>query len=90
MELDDNNNNSIFSIKFQKISSELEIGESFLKCITGDTVHFDIPMNNLRTFMQTKPDSILFNFYQNDEMYKVTITSKHCISIIKFLESITM
>ena len=88
MELDDTDE-SIFSVKFQKISSELEINESSLKCITGDTVHFDIPISNLRTFMQTKPHSILLNFYQNDELFQATITSKHCISIIKFLESIT-
>jgi len=83
-----NQNQSIFSIKFEKYTSELEISESSIRCITGDTVHFDIPINDLRVYVQTKHNKILFSFYQNDISKQITISSKHCISIIKYLDSL--
>jgi len=80
-------NQSIFSIKFEKYTAELEISESSIRCITGDTVHFDIPINQLRVYIQTNHNKILFSFYQ-DKLKQITITSKHCISIIKYLDSL--
>lgn len=80
---------SIFSIKFEKYTAELEINKSSIKCVTGDIVHFDIPINQLRAYMQTKHNKILFDFYQDNESKQITISSKHCISIIKYLDSLT-
>ncbi len=51
-------NQSIFSIKFEKYSAELEISESSLRCVTGDITHFDIPMDNLRVYVQTSYNKI--------------------------------
>jgi len=81
-------NQSIFSIKFEKYSAELEISESSLRCITGDIIHFDIPMDDLRTYVQISHNVILFSFYKNKESKQITISSKHCISIIKYLDSL--
>jgi len=80
-------NQSIFSIKFEKYTAELEISELSLRCVTGDIIHFDIPMDSLRAYVQTNHNKILFSFYQ-DKFKQTTITSKHCISIIKFLDSL--
>jgi len=80
-------NQSIFSIKFEKYTAELEINELFLKCITGDIIHFDIPMDELRVYVQISYNKILFNFYR-DKLFQVTISSKHCISILKYLDLI--
>ncbi len=80
-------NQSIFSIKFEKYTAELEISESSLRCVTGDIIHFDITINQLRAYMQTNHNTILFSFYQ-DELKQITISSKHCISINKFLDSL--
>ncbi len=79
-------NQSIFSIKFEKYTAELEISES-IKCVTGDIIHFDIPMDNLRAYAQISHNTVLFSFYQ-DELKQITITSKHCISILKCLDSL--
>ena len=76
---------SIFPIKFEKYSAELEINKSGLKCVTGDIIHFDIPMDKLRAYVQTAHNKILFNFYR-DKLFQVTITSKCCISILKYLD----
>jgi len=38
------NNQSIFSIKFEKYTAELEINKSSLKCVTGEIIHFNIPL----------------------------------------------
>ena len=80
------NSQSIFSVKFQKISAELEINDDFLRCVTGDTLHFEISTNDLRTYVQSRPNTILFNFYQNNQLFQASITSKHCNNIIKSLE----
>ena len=83
-------NQSIFSIKFEKYTAELEINESSessVRCVTGDIIHFDIPINHLRAYVQIFHNTILFSFYQ-DELKQTTITSKHCISIIKYLDSL--
>lgn len=81
-----NETQSIFSVKFEKYLAELEISELSLRCVTGDIIHFDIPMNDLRTYVQTTHNKILFSFYQ-DKLFQITISSKHCISIIKYLDS---
>lgn len=78
---------SIFSIKFEKYTAELEISELSLRCVTGDIIHFDIQINQLRAYIQTTHNTILFSFYKN-ELYQVTISSKHCISILKYLDSL--
>ena len=78
-------NQSIFSVKFEKYSAELEISESSIRCVTVDVIHFDIPMDNFRAYMQTNHNTILFCFYQ-DELKQITITSKHCISILRYLD----
>ncbi len=83
-----NQNQSIFSIKFEKYSAELEISESALRCVTDDIIHFDIPMERLRAYVQSKPNTVLFSFYQNDIPKQTTITSKHCISILKYFDSL--
>ncbi len=82
-----NQNQSIFSIKFEKYTAELEISESTLRCVTGDIIHFDIPINELRAYVQISHNTVLFSFYQ-DELKQITISSKHCINIIKFLDSL--
>jgi len=81
------NNQSIFSIKFEKYTAKLEINESSLKCVTGEIIHFNIPMDKLQAYMQTAHNKILFNFYK-DKLFQVTITSKHCISTLKHLDSL--
>lgn len=80
-------NKSIFSVKFEKYTAELEISELSLRCVTGDIIHFDIRMNNLRAYVQISHNTILFSFYQ-DELFQITITSKYCISILKHLDSL--
>ena len=80
-------NQSIFSIKFEKYTAELEVSELSLRCVTGDIVHFDIPMDELRVYVQTNHNKILFSFYQ-DKLFQITISSKHCISILKHLDSL--
>ena len=83
-----NETQSIFSIKFEKYTAELEISESSLRCVTGDIMHFDIPMDDLRAYVQINHNKILFGFYQ-DKLFQITITSKHCINILKHLDSLT-
>ena len=82
-------NQSIFSVKFEKYMAELEINESSIRCVTGDVLHFDIPISELRAYVQSSSNKILFSFYQDNELFQITITSKHCISIIKYLDSLT-
>ena len=79
-------NQSIFSVKFEKYSAELEINESSIRCVTGGIIHFDIPRDELRVYVQTNHNKILFSFYQ-DKLKQITITSKYCISILKYLDS---
>jgi len=81
-------NQSIFSIKFEKYSAELEISESSLRCVTGDMIHFDIPMDQLRVYVQTSYNKILFSFYQDNKSFQIPISSKHCISILNNLDSL--
>ncbi len=81
-------NKSIFSVKFEKYTAELEISESSIRCVTGDIIHFDITMDELRAYMQTNHNTILFGFYQDDISKQITISSKHCINILKYLDSI--
>ena len=83
-----NETKSIFSIKFEKYTAELEISELSLRCVTGGIVHFDIPMDELRTYVQTNHNKILFSFYQDNKLFQITISSKYCISILKVLDSI--
>lgn len=83
-----NETQSIFSVKFEKYTAELEIIESSLRCVTGDIVHFDIPMDDLRAYVQTAHNLILFSFYQYNELLQITTSSKHCISILKHLDSL--
>ena len=80
-------NQSIFSIKIQKIIAELEINSDFIRCTTNATVHFDIPLSNLRSYGLVKPNHILMNFYQNEELYQVTINSNHSVGILNVLDS---
>jgi len=82
-----NETQSIFSIKFEKYLAELEISELSIRCVTGDIIHFDIPINQLRVYVQSSSNKILFSFYQN-KLKQITITSKHCISILKYLDSL--
>ena len=79
---------SIFSIKFEKYTAELEISELSLRCVTGDIIHFDIPMEQLRAYVQISHNTILFSFYKNKKLKQITISSKHCISILKYLDSL--
>jgi len=83
-----NQNQSIFSIKFEKYTAELEISELSLRCVTGDIIHFDITLERLRAYVQTNHNTILFSFYQNNESKQIIISSKHCISILKYLDSL--
>ena len=82
-------NQSIFSVKFERYTAELEVSESYMRCVTGDIIHFDIPRDELRAYVQTTHNTILFSFYQDNELFQITITSKHCISILKYLNSLT-
>ena len=80
-------NKSIFSVKFEKYTAELEISESCMRCVTGDVIHFDIPISELWAYVQISHNTILFSFYQNNKLFQIIISSKHCISIIKYLDS---
>lgn len=80
-----NSNQTLFTVKFQKILSELEINESTIKCVTGKTTHFEIDRDELRSFIPISSSKILINFYSKNELYQVTISSKHCINIMKSL-----
>ncbi len=82
--------NQIISVKVNNVSAELEISHNTIKCITGDTIHFEISPENLRSFLHIRANKILLNFVQNDELYQTTITSKHCLNIIKGLEQKTI
>jgi len=83
-----NKNQSIFSIKFEKYTAELEISELSLRCVMGDITHWDIPLNDLREYMQSNHNKILFCFYQG-KPFQITISSRHCISILKYLDLLT-
>lgn len=76
----------IIAVKINNISAELELSQHTIKCITGETVHFEISYENLRSFLHVRANKILLNFIQNDELFQTTITSKHCLNIIKYLE----
>ncbi len=87
LEVNMSQDQSIFSIKFEKYTAELEISESTLRCVTGDIIHFDIPMEQFRAYVQISHNTVLFSFYQS-KLKQITITSKHCISILKYLDSL--
>lgn len=57
----------IIAVKINDISAELEISQNAIKCVTGDTVHFEISYENISTFLHTRANKILLNFVQNDE-----------------------
>ena len=78
-------NQSIFSVKFEKYTAELEISELSIRCVTGDITHWNIPISELRAYVQTSHNTVLFSFYKN-ELYQVAISSKHCISILNNLD----
>jgi len=80
---------NIFSIKTSnKQIAELELTESSIKCIIGNDIQFDILVKYLRSYAQIRPNHILFNFFQNDQLYQVVIISKNCMNIINILDSI--
>ena len=82
-------NQNIFSVKTSdKQIAELEITDSSLRCIIGESVYFDIELQYLRSYAQTKPNQILLNFYINDQLNQVVLKSKICINIINALDLI--
>ncbi|MCJ8307365.1 MAG: hypothetical protein HRU07_09990 [Nitrosopumilus sp.] len=86
-----NQDNSIFDVNINGINAELEITNTHIKCVTGDTVHFEISMKKLRSFQPINPNKILFNIYQHleEELFQVIFTSKHCNSITNLLNELT-
>ncbi len=82
-------NQQIFAVKIDRVAAELEVDDSKIRCITGNTVHFDVSKRDFRSFVHTKSNTILLNFYKdNEELFQATVTSKHCLSIVKSLEQI--
>jgi len=81
-------NQIIFSVKTSDNQiAEFEITDSLLKCIIGESVYFDIELKHLRSYAQTRPNHILFNFYIDNQLHQVVLKSKNCISIIHALNS---
>ena len=80
---------SIFAVKIDGLEAELEVTPSHIKCVTGNTIHFGVMMSNLRSFIHVTFKQILFNFYKNQQLHKVVITSKHCLSITNVINQIT-
>ncbi len=80
----------IFAVKINDVSAELEITATKIKCLTGSTTHFEISVKSLRSFLHVKANKILLNFIQNDELYQTTITSRHCLKILKSLREFTI
>ncbi len=76
----------IIAVKVNDVSAELEISHNAIKCITGDTIHFEIAYENLRSFLHIRANKILLNFMQDGKLFQTTITSKHCLSILKSLK----
>ena len=64
--------------------AELEVGPDRLLCTSGGTTHFAIPRSKLLLAEQTRPDTILLNFFDNDDdlLVQVSITSKNCLAIM--------
>ena len=83
-------NQTIFAVKINDMSAELEIDNSKIKCITGNTVHFEALLSDLRSFVHVKSNQILLNFYQKNQLVQCTITSKHCLSITKSIEDLAV
>ena len=81
-------NQTIFAVKINDMSAELEIDSSKIKCITGNTVHFEALLSDLRSFVHVKSNQILLNFYQKNQLVQCTITSKHSLSVISVLKNI--
>lgn len=80
---------TIFSVKTSnKQIAELEITESSIKCLTGNTIHFDILINDIRSYVQIRPNHILFNFYNNSQLFQVILISKKYMNIINILDKI--
>ena len=83
-------NQTIFAVKINDMSAELEIDSSKIKCITGNTVHFEALLSDLRSFVHVKSNQILLNFYQKkpaSSMYHyIKALSKCYISFKKYLK----
>lgn len=82
------NQQTIFTVKIKAksvISAELEINKSEIKCITGETVNFVITRENFRSFLHLVKGKIILNFIYDNELYVVTIISKHSSKIIESL-----
>jgi len=81
---------SIFTVKLEKISAELEIDDNMIKCVSGNTTHFEISKDNFRSFLHLKPDKILLNFTQMEmnKLYQITLSSKHTLSILSILKEL--
>jgi len=80
---------AIFTIIIEKVPAELEIDDDIIKCISGDTIHFEITRQELRSFLHLKPNKILLNFTQKDSLYQITISSKHTLSVLSALKEST-
>ncbi len=79
----------IFTVKIEKIPAELEVDNDIIKCISGNTTHFEINRKNLRSFLHLKPNKILLNFTHQDLLHQITISSKHTLSVLSALDELT-
>ncbi|MCE2507396.1 MAG: hypothetical protein J4F36_13220, partial [Nitrosopumilaceae archaeon] len=43
-------NQQIFKVKFDNIPSELQFNDDNMSCLTGDTVHFEVPYDKIRAY----------------------------------------
>lgn len=82
----DQDSDSIFSVEIEKTNAELEVSDSSISCVSGETTHFDFTWNELRAYIQSTHKTILFNFYKNNQLFKAVISSKYCIRIMKHLD----
>ncbi len=80
---------TIFTVQIEKISAELEVGDGIIKCISGNTIHFEISRKELRSYLHLKRNKFLLNFTQRGSLYQITISSKHILSILSILKKLT-
>lgn len=79
---------SIFEVKITKVTAELEISNSKIRCITGNTTHFDILKENLRAVQKIEKNKILLHFHDEDnQLTQCTISSKYAEKIIELIIS---
>ena len=83
-------NQTIFAVKINDMSAELEIDNSKIKCITGNTVHFEALLSDLRSCCTCQ---IKLNFVEflpkksTSSMYHyIKALSKCYISFKKYLK----